>query len=99
MGEEKPLWELGIGGGFLVMPDYRGANKTRAYALPYPYAVYRGGILRVQDNVLSGRIFKSDRITLDTSVYGAVPVRSSHNDARSGMEIWTRLLSWGLRCI
>lgn len=85
-GEEKPLWELGIGGGFLVMPDYRGANKTRVYVLPYPYAVYRGGIFRVQDNVLSGRIFKSDRITLDTSVYGAVPVRSSHNDARSGME-------------
>jgi len=83
---EKPLWELGIGGGFLLMPDYRGSNKTRAYVLPYPYAVYRGGIFRVQDNILSGRIFKSDRLTLDASVYGAVPVRSSRNDARAGME-------------
>jgi len=39
---EKPLWEMGIGGGFLLMPDYRGSDETRAYLLPYPYAVYRG---------------------------------------------------------
>lgn len=83
---EKPLWELGIGGGFLMMPDYRGSNETRLYLLPFPYAVYRGGILRIQDNMISGRIFKSDRLTFDASVYGAVPVRSDHNEARAGME-------------
>lgn len=85
-GAEKPLWELGVGGGFLMMPDYRGSNETRAYLLPFPYGVYRGGILRIQDNKISGRIFQSDRLTFDASVYGAVPVRSGHNEARMGME-------------
>lgn len=85
-GAEKPLWELGVGGGFLLMPDYRGSNETRAYLLPFPYVVYRGGILKVQDNKISGRIFTTDRVTLDASVFGAVPVRSDDNEAREGME-------------
>ena len=84
-GAEKPLWELGIGGGFLLMPDYRGSDKTRAYLLPFPYAVYRGGIFRLEDKRIAVRVFKNDRVTLDASGYGAVPVKSDDNDARAGM--------------
>lgn len=84
-GAEKPLWELGIGGGFLLMPDYRGSDKTRAYLLPFPYAVYRGGIFRLEDKRIAVRVFKTDRVTLDASGYGAVPVKSDDNEARAGM--------------
>ena len=84
-GAEKPLWELGIGGGFLMMPDYRGSDKTRPYLLPFPYVVYRGGIVRLEDKRIAARIFKTDRLTLDASGYGAVPVRSDDNEARAGM--------------
>jgi len=84
-GEDKPLWEAGVGAGFLVMPDYRGSDKTRAYILPYPYAVYRGNFFRMEDKRISARLFSTDRIMLDASGYGAVPVRSDDNDARRGM--------------
>lgn len=83
--EDKPLWELGIGAGFLMMPDYRGSDKTRAYALPFPYAVYRGGVFRMEDKRVSARVFATDRVLLDASGYGAVPVRSDDNEARRGM--------------
>lgn len=83
---EKPLWEVGVGAGFLMMPDYRGSDKTRPYLLPFPYAVYRGGIFRLEDKRMTARIFATDRVTLDASGYGAVPVRSDDNDARRGME-------------
>lgn len=82
---EKPLWELGVGMGFLQMPDYRGSDKIRSYLLPYPYVVYRGGILKVEEKRISGQIFKTERVTLDFSGYGAVPVKSSDNSARAGM--------------
>ncbi len=85
-GAEKPLWEVGVGGGFLMMPDYRGSDKTRPYLLPFPYAVYRGGIFRLEDKRLTARLFKTDRVTLDASGYGAVPVKSDDNEARRGME-------------
>lgn len=86
LGAEKPMWEVGAGGGFLMMPDYRGSDKTRFYLLPFPYAVYRGGIFRIEDKRLNARIFKTDRVTLDASGYGAVPVKSDDNDARRGMQ-------------
>jgi len=83
---EKPLWELGVGGGFLMMPDYRGSDKSRPYLLPFPYAVYRGGVFRLEDKRMTVRLFNTDRVTLDASGYGAVPVKSDDNDARKGME-------------
>jgi MipA family protein len=83
--EEKPLWELGAGVGLLQMPDYRGSDENRLYVLPYPYVIYRGDILKVEEQRVSGQIFKSDRILLDFSGYGAVPVKSSNNTARAGM--------------
>jgi MipA family protein len=83
--EEKPLWELGAGAGVLLMPDYRGSDESRFYFLPYPYVVYRGGILKIDEQRISGQIFKTDRVLLNFSGYGAVPVKSTNNSARAGM--------------
>ena len=85
ISEEKPLWELGLGAGILYMPDYRGSDEGRLYVLPYPYVVYRGGILKIDEQRISGQIFKTDRILLNFSGFGAVPVKSSNNSARAGM--------------
>jgi outer membrane scaffolding protein for murein synthesis (MipA/OmpV family) len=83
--EEKPLWEAGVGLVLLQMPDYRGSDENRMYLLPYPYFIYRGDILKVDRDRISGHIFKTDRLLLDVSLFGSVPVDSSHNSARSGM--------------
>lgn len=82
---EKPLWELGAGLALIQMPDYRGSDKNRLYLLPYPYFIYRGDVLKVDRDRISGRLFKTDRLVLDFSFFGQVPVKSSDNDARQGM--------------
>jgi outer membrane protein len=82
---EKPLWELGAGVGILQMPDYRGSDKNRVYVLPYPYFIYRGDVLKIDRERISGRLFNTDRVILDFSFFGQVPVKSSDNDARRGM--------------
>jgi outer membrane scaffolding protein for murein synthesis (MipA/OmpV family) len=83
--QEKPLWELGAGVLALQMPDYRGSGENRRYLLPYPYFVYRGDILRVERERISGRIFETDRLLLDISGNGSAPVSSSDNPDRRGM--------------
>jgi outer membrane protein len=83
--EEKPLWELGAGLALLQMPDYRGSDKNRLYILPYPYFIYRGDVLKIDRERISGRLFKTDRLVLDFSFFGQVPVKSSDNDARRDM--------------
>lgn len=84
-GAEKPLWELGAGLALLQLPDYPGSNQSRIYLLPYPYFIYRGEVLKVDRERVSGRIFKTDTVLLDFSLYGQVPVKSSDDNARSGM--------------
>jgi len=81
----KPLWEMGAGLALLQMPDYRGSDKNRLYVLPYPYFIYRGDVLKIDRDRISGRLFKTDRLVLDFSFFGQVPVKSSDNDARRGM--------------
>lgn len=85
LAEEKPLWEVGIGLALLQMPDYRGSDQSRVYLLPYPYAIYRGDFLKIDENRITGQIFKTDRAVLDFSLFGSVPVNSDDNVARRGM--------------
>lgn len=83
--EQRPLWEFGLGATGLYLPDYRGANQSRAYAFPLPFVVYRGDRFRVDRDGIRGIFVDTDRIELDVSVFGTVPVDSSKNDARQGM--------------
>ena len=71
---------------FLQMPDYRGSDESRFYPLPYPHVVYRGDYFKVDENRITGQIFKTDRVLLDFSIFGSVPVNSDDNAAREGMD-------------
>lgn len=84
-GNELPRWELGAGVAAAYLPDYRGADESRAYALPVPYFVYRGERLRADRDGLRGELFESDRVELNVSVGIGIPVRSNRNEARRGM--------------
>ncbi|MEP6608069.1 MAG: MipA/OmpV family protein [Burkholderiaceae bacterium] len=80
-----PLWELGAGAAALRVPDYRGSEEVRNYVLPIPWVVYRGEILRADREGLRARLFDSERVDLNLSVNGSVPVDSNRNRAREGM--------------
>lgn len=82
---ELPLWEVGVGLGAMQFPDYRGADQSQRYLLPFPAVVYRGERLKVDDKGLRGLLFDSERVIVDISLDGAVPVDSSQNGAREDM--------------
>lgn len=80
-----PLWELGAGAAAIRFPDYRGSSDTQNYLLPIPAFIYRGEKLKVDRKGLRGLLFDSDRVLLDISLDGAVPVDSDQNSVREGM--------------
>jgi outer membrane protein len=84
-GKQLPLWEVGLGGTALLMPDYRGAEEARWYFFPFPYIIYRGDILKIDKEQISGILFKTKILQLDLSFHGSQPVDSSKNKARRGM--------------
>ena len=84
-GKQRPLWELGIGVAGLRLPDYRGSDQYRAYALPLPYVVYRGKWLKADREGARALLVDVDRVKVDVSVAASVPTRSRDNVAREGM--------------
>lgn len=83
--ELKPEWELGMGPAALDFPLYRGAAERRSYLLPAPYVQYRGKFLQVDRDRVRGLLFRRDRVELDLSINGAVPVSSKDSAARRDM--------------
>lgn len=81
-----PKWELGIGLSAFTVPDYIGSDESGYFALPFPYFVYRGEKWKVDREALRGKIFSSERLSLDVSMSGSLPVDSEDNRARKGME-------------
>lgn len=82
---ERPLWELGLGVGWLKLPDYRGADHARNWVLPVPYVVYRGKILKADRDGARAVLLDTDRVDFDISVAATAPARSQGNAARQGM--------------
>jgi len=82
--ERYPLWEVGMGVAAINFPDYRGSSHQQNYLLPLPYFIYRGEVLKVTREGLQGLLYQTDKISLNLSLDGAVPVKSE-NGSRQGM--------------
>ncbi|GAB4009870.1 MAG: hypothetical protein Fur0010_01380 [Bdellovibrio sp.] len=94
--EDLPLLEIGAGAASFVIPDYPGSNQNSTYTLPFPTGIIRDETLRVdEDGGARGRFFKNERIEVNLSFGGSLPVRSQKNRARSGMNNIDPLLEIG----
>ncbi len=82
---DEPLWELGLGAGWLQLPHYRGSDQNHQWLLPVPYAVYRGKIFRANRDGARAVLLDSERLDIDISTALSAPIRSSGNRARAGM--------------
>ena len=83
--QDLPLWEVGIGVAALHLPQYRGAAQAYTGALPLPFVVYRGDVLRADRDGARALLFDSERLDIDLSLFATPPTRSSEDDARTGM--------------
>lgn len=82
--EMLPLWELGVGGGVISLPQYIGSDERYTLPAAFPYIIYRGEKWRLDRSGLRNRLINKDRLSVDASLSGGLPVRNS-NRARAGM--------------
>ena len=83
--EQLPLWEAGAGAAALSFPAYRGSSERQSWLLPVPYIIYRGEFLQADERRMRGLFYNTDRVEIDVSINGSVPVDSGKNDARRDM--------------
>lgn len=80
-----PKWELGIGAFAVHQSHYPGADETTIVAYPFPYFNYRGEFIRADRDGMRALLFGSERVDLDFSISGSLPVSSDDNETRAGM--------------
>ena len=89
--EDEPLWEYGIGFGYIKYEQYPASNEFSELILPFPTFQYRGEILRADDREgARAYLLRSKDWSLEVSG-GVLPGQSyQNNQARQGMD----LLPW-----
>lgn len=78
-----PRWEAGVAAGVGHVPDYPGAGQSQTRAIALPFFVYRGPVLRVDQQGVRGRFLDRPDWTFDLTASGAFDARD--NDLREGM--------------
>ncbi|WP_163937694.1 MipA/OmpV family protein [Paraferrimonas sp. SM1919] len=81
----QPLWEFGLGVGAAVLPDYLGSDQSSTYVLPAPYIRYRGEKFKADRQGVRGIFYDSEKLDLNLSFSGSLPVQNEQNEARRGM--------------
>lgn len=84
--DQLPLWEYGIGLGYIHYAHYPSSNQTNDIALPFPTFQYRGKVLRADDREgTRAYLLKGDLWSLEFSGSGLPALSSKNNSTRTGM--------------
>jgi len=81
--DSEPVWEIGVFGGAIRLPHYRGSGNYDFYAVPIPFLIYRGEILEVEREGARGIFWKRPWGELNFSLNGNPPVKD--DDLREEM--------------
>lgn len=92
-----PLWEAGLGAAAFSLPAYPGADDRSNRVLPLPFLLYRGRILRADQDSVGARFLNTDRVEFDVGFAAALPARSRDVAARAGMPDLGTLVEFGPR--
>ena len=91
------LWEVGGLAFGLSQQAYPGSDQQVNRALPLPYFIYRGKLLRADRDTAGIRALKTDTFELDVGLAGSFGASSGSLDARRGMRELGTLVELGPR--
>ncbi len=84
--ETQPLWEIGLAGATIEVPNYPASSERNLIAIALPYLVYRGDFFRVGDGGgVRAVIIEESDFEIDLSFAGAFSADTNDNTARTGM--------------
>jgi outer membrane scaffolding protein for murein synthesis (MipA/OmpV family) len=92
-----PLWEAGVGAAVFSTPAYPGASDRSNRGLVLPFLLYRGKILRADQDGVKARLLDTDRVEFDVGFAAALPAHSDDVEVRRGMPDLGTLVEFGPR--
>lgn len=96
----KPLYELGLLGAGGTIADYPASDQTRTRSLVLPYFIYRGDLLKSdQQQGTRLSLLSAEKIDVDFSFGGSFQTDTDKNDARRGMPKLDWTIEFGPRLL
>jgi len=92
---DLPLWELGVAAGTLSQQAYPGADQQVGRTLVLPLVVYRGKVLRADNEGAGLRAIRTENFELDVSFAGSLSAGGKALRAREGMPKLPSLVEFG----
>lgn len=92
-----PRWEWGVGIGAAWLRDYPGSTHESAYALPYPWFVWRSGHAEIGREGARSALYRSAATAIDFTLTANPPSRDKDNPERAGMPALDAVVEPGLR--
>jgi outer membrane scaffolding protein for murein synthesis (MipA/OmpV family) len=93
----RARWEAGLAVGAGRVADYPGADQAHARAIALPVFIYRGPVLRVDEQGIRGRFV--DTPEWEFNLTGTAAFNAKSNDARQGMARLDYLLGVGPQAV
>ena len=94
--DSEPIWEYGIGSGFVRFEQYPAAGKYSQVFLPFPTFQYRGRIVRADDREgAKAYLWKHGSWTVEMAGTGTPSLDSDDNELRKGMKDLPWILAVG----
>jgi len=93
----QTLWEVGGAAFGVSQQAYPGSDQQVSRALPLPFFIYRGELLRADRDMAGIRALKTDTYELGVDFAGSFGVGSGTLDARRGMRELGTLVEVGPR--
>jgi outer membrane scaffolding protein for murein synthesis (MipA/OmpV family) len=94
---DLPLWEAGVGAAVFSTPAYPAASDRSNRFLALPFLLYRGKVLRADQEGVGARLLDTDKVEFDVGFAGALPAHSKDVEARRGMPDLGTLVEFGPR--
>jgi MipA family protein len=92
---KRAKYEIGGGAFGVQWPNYPGARDSTFWLLPFPYVVYRGDVIRSDDEGTRAKLKASKYYEVGLSFGFKFPVKSSDNLTRNGMPNLDPVVSTG----
>lgn len=92
---DLPLWEVGVAAGALSQQAYPGADEQVSRTPLLPYFIYRGKVLRADDEGAGLRAIRTEGFELDVSFAGSLSSGGKALKAREGMPRLRSLVEFG----
>ena len=92
-----PLWEAGVGAAVFSTPAYPGSSDRSNRGLVLPFLLYRGKVLRADQEGVGARLLDTDKVEFDVGFAAALPAHSNDVEARRGMPDLGTLVEFGPR--